>query len=1187
MKYKFHILIWISFLILFFGCKEKPQETPGQYWDILSARILGLSYLEENKLDEAEAEFLKLIELAPDEVMGYANLGLVYLRKGNHDDAKRQLDIALNKDPDNPDARLILAEYYKLTNNYQESINQLKNIIEIEPGNKRALYSLVELYSRTGSADDLQTTYLNSLVENYPNNIVPKMELIEILLKKEGADQALLHLEQIQQQFPEFPKEAAGFYNKALEYLHASNASEALKVVKIMHNFLKVTTLYQSDLRDIAGPGGAMVGYPVITFSQLFTAEIPEGKSIIDAIFFTEVTSSEGLDAVNQKLTINRQAMDYYSYLAVGDYDGDGDQDIYFSNFKEGQKANFYLLRNEFAGRGGLFEDVINNSGIDHSGEEYSSIFADYDNDGWLDLYIVKNGANLLYKNNGEGGFVAVTLNSKAGDQGIGSIPLFFDIDHDGDLDLFITGQGTNLLYRNNSDGTFLEQSELMGVAGDEIKSRDAAFGDFDEDGDIDLLVINENAANILYSNQRQGRFENITKAVGLGSDGNSGAVAVGDYNNDGFLDFFITALESGSHRLLKNNGDGSFKEDNRKDGWKDKINNLIGHDAEFFDFDNDGFLDLLIVGKSTKRGVVLLHNDGSGDFEDVSHLLPENLTSGRQIKAVDYDEDGDLDFFIAGFDGSIRLFQNNGGNLNHYLKVNLVGLRTGSSKNNHFGIGSKLEIRAGDLYQMKVVTDPVVHFGLGDKLKADVVRILWTNGTPQNIFFPGSDQDLIEEQVLKGSCFFLYTWNGEEYTFVKDMMWRSALGMPLGIMGGTTTSYAFSGASKEYLKIPGELLKPKSGVYSIQITEELWETAYFDKAELYAIDHPDSVEIYVDERFVSPPYPEKHVYVITNKILPVSATDGKGNDLLSLITTKDDKFISNFKPAKYQGVTELKDLIMDFGDMPTDGKRAIFLNGWLYPTDASINISISQAEVTKLISPYMQVINQKGEWETVIENLGFPMGKNKTMVVEITGKFLSKDRKVRIRTNMEIYWDHIFISKIDENVPIISSKMKPISADLHYRGFSEMYRKGGRYGPHWFDYNKVSKSQKWRDLIGNYTRYGDVNPLLQKSDNKYIIANSGDEITIEFNEENLPELKNNWKRDFLIYSEGWIKDGDLNTAHGKTVGPLPFHQMSRYPYGNNEVIPANLDYQKYIKNYNTRKITTEEYIKAIIDLDK
>ena len=139
---------------------------------------------------------------------------------------------------------------------------------------------------------------------------------------------------------------------------------------------------------------------------------------------------------------------------------------------------------------------------------------------------------------------------------------------------------------------------------------------------------------------------------------------------------------------------------------------------------------------------------------------------------------------------------------------MKLVGLRAGSAKNNHFGIGAKMEIRAGDLYQSMVVTDPNIHFGIGKRSTADVIRITWTNGVPQNIFFPGTDQSLVESQTLKGSCPFLYTWNGDEYVFVKDIIWRSALGMPLGIMGGNT-AYAFPDASDDYIKIPGELLKP------------------------------------------------------------------------------------------------------------------------------------------------------------------------------------------------------------------------------------------------------------------------------------------------------------------------------------------------------------------------------------------
>jgi hypothetical protein len=224
-----------------------------------------------------------------------------------------------------------------------------------------------------------------------------------------------------------------------------------------------------------------------------------------------------------------------------------------------------------------------------------------------------------------------------------------------------------------------------------------------------------------------------------------------------------------------------------------------------------------------------------------------------------------------------------------------------------------------------------------------------------------------------------------------------------------------------------------------------------------------------------------------------------------------------------------------------------------------------------------LEVINPKGEWEVVIQNIGFPSGKNKTVIVNLSDKFLSDQRKVRIHTNMEIYWDYIFLAR-NENSEIDLTWMNPESADFHYRGFSMQFRKETRYGPHWFDYDQVSKGQKWRDLTGNYTRYGDVTDLLQQADDRYIIANAGDETTIRFDAESLPKLQKGWKRDFLIYSVGWVKDGDLNTASGQTVAPLPFHGMSQYPYGKNEHYPSTGKHKAYRKQYNTRVVNAKEF---------
>ena len=1182
MKHKYIgliLLLAISFLL--YNCTQQKKKEPVSAAELISTKTLGLAYLEENQNEEAETQFLKLVDLDPTEALGYANLGIVYLRMGKYKQAEEWLQKAIKIDSEDPEIRLILAKVYEMSSRQQEAIEELEKAIKLAPDNIRALYSLTELYATSTNKEFLKNRfkYTSKLVEKAPGNIVPRLNLIDILIRDKKADAALEELEKLPKIFPEFPKEAVDYYDKTVVALQANNTEKASGSFMIFHNYLKVTSPYQAGILDLKGPGGSLVGSPVITFDkQKKSASGGDWKALLAAIKFTDITSSAGLDFATGDNSNSSK-----THLAACDFDGDGDADLYAGYFDTKSKTYKHrLLINEW----GVFKDGSEKAGISHNGTEYSAKFADYNNDGFIDLYIVKEGENKLYKNSGKGTFNDVTKKAKVGDTDGGNSSLFFDFDHDGDLDIFITKQNSNLLFRNNSDDTFLDYSKESNLAGEAVNSTDAKFADFDDDGDIDIFVTNSNSSNILYSNQRQGVFKDVTKEAGLINNGGTSSVTVGDYNNDGFPDIFTTSQKSGNCQLLKNLGNGTFIKDAESADLNKTLQNVRANDAVFIDFDNDGFLDLLVVGESNKKGssgVFLYHNDGAGKLFVVSHILPKDLISGEKIVTLDYNEDGDTDVAIVETNGSIRFLRNDGGNNNHFVKMKLVGLRTGSAKNNFFGIGAKVEIRAGNLYQTMVVTEPNIHFGLGSRTKADVIRILWTNGVPQNIFFPGTDQDLVEEQVLKGSCPFLYAWNGKEYNFVKDIMWRSALGMPLGIMG-EDTKYASPAASVDYIKIPGEALKEKNGKYSIQITGELWETIYFDKLQLVALDHPDSVEVFVDERFTPPKNPDYKLFQVKEKLLPVSATDKIGTNLLPFITERDDNYISNMKPAKYQGVTEMTDLILDLGKINRSQDIHLFLNGWLFPSDASINFSISQSGEPKIVSPYIQAINNRGEWETIVDNISFPMGKDKTIIVDLTNKFPTSDTRIRIRTNMEIYWDHIYYSNKSVNAPVNSTTLTPEMADLHYRGFSRTYKKGGRYGPHWFDYSTVSTDQMWRDLEGNYTRFGDVLPLLTEADNMYIIMNAGDETSIEFSTQTLPELPAGWKRDFLIHSVGWVKDGDLNTASGNKVLPLPFHEMSRYPYSADEHYPQDAEHQNYLKEYNTRIVSTESFRMAISD---
>jgi len=1022
--------------------------------------------------------------------------------------------------------------------------------------------------------------YLARVVNTLPANVAARLQLVELYLRNGRPAQAVQHMETIRQILPELPEGSLELFLKSLDLMRNVGAKEAFPPTRMFHNLLKSTSFYQASIIELKGIGGPITGRPIQRFSHILSLHIQERTGIPDALNFTEVTIGRRLDSVTPESTKDLNDIYPQMIMAHGDYDSDGDQDVFVSHWRTDKGASRQYL---FTYDNGIFSNTAVDAGISHKGRDLSAIFADYDNDGYLDLYITNTQMNRLYHNTGEGTYYDVTFSAGFSMESKGHAALFADLDLEGDLDLFIATGSKNRLYRNNSDKTFSEIADEVGISDDEniLNSRDAAFADFDDDGDIDIFIVNQNGSNQYYDNLRQSYFRNITEQKGLVTGGGSSAVAVGDYNNDGYLDLFLTDMMGGKHLLYRNQGDGTFNVDTQSDSTFKSIREISGLDASFFDADNDGYLDLVVAGKSNDysaecNGLWLFYNNGDGKFLDASSLLPELHEAGTQVEVADYDNDGDLDIFLIGYRDGIHLLRNNGGNVNNYIVVRLAGLRSGSSKNNYFGIGAKVEVKAGTLYQMRLMKDPIAHFGLGSIENADVVRVVWSNGVPQNRLNPERNQTIVENQILKGSCPWLYAWNGKEYEFVTDILWASALGMPLGIMGGEV-SYAFPNSTDEYFKIPGEELQLQNERYSLQFTSELWETSFVDQIKLMVVDHPGNVDIFIDERFTPPPFPPFRIYTVAHKILPVSAQDSQGNDLLQKIAHRDGEYISNLTPAKYQGIMEPHDLILDLGDLTQVDSVFLLLQGWVYPTDASINVNIAQSSTVNLMPPVLQVIDKQGNWRTVIEYLGFPKGKNKTVVVDLSNKFLIEDYRIRIQTNMQIYWDHIFYATNVAGGTLRNFKLEPMLADLHYRGFSRVTRETP-YSPHIPDYQTVTVAPKWRDLTGMYTKYGNVLPLLLESDSKYVIMNAGDEITVEFDAKQISNPPSGWRRDFILYNDGWLKDGDLNTAHGQMVKPLPFHGMTSYPYGTNESYPEDKEYVSYLKTYNTRKITNEVF---------
>ena len=1179
-------------LLLLAACRgAAPGADQARSDSALTARTWGLAYLQQQQLPRAEAEFQKVVALAPDQALGYADLGLVYLREGRAREAETQLQRAAALDSANSDVGLMLAEVYGLTGREADARGEIDRVLRRDSTDIRALYALARLAARSADAQERQRreSLLRRVVTRAPANIVARLELVDLLLARGSAGAAAGELEALQRQLPQLPREAAGLFQRALVLARTGRATEAAAQATRFHRAMEVTAAYQVALERLGGASGTFAGYPVLTFNSNMAVPRDDPRTVAAAIRFTDVTAGSGLEVVEALPDSLARSLERGVALAVGDYDDDESEDL-------------FVAGRLFRGVSGRFVEATAAAGFALRDRPVAAAFGDFDNDGRLDLYVATTGRGVLLRNAGGGRFRDVTATAGLVDSGPVARAWFWDLDHDGDLDLLVATPRGNRVYRNNLDGTFREMAAPMGLALE--GSRDAAAGDFDGDGRTDLVVLAADGRPRLFHNLGQGRFEDVTAASGLAAVRHAGAVAVGDYDNDGFLDLFLTALDGGDAALYHNRGDGTFQRDARGDGLRRKLAGVAGLDAAFFDFDNDGRLDLVVVGKplgdpgasprgqppapprltpgrrpGASRGVFLFRNDATRGFEDLSSILPDSLRAGRAVAVADIDQDGDLDLIVVGWDGRPRVLRNDGGNVNQYVDVRLVALRQGSGKNNAFGRGATVELRARDLYQLRLATDRVTHFGLGRRLKADVLRVRWPNGVSQTVYYPGTEEDVLEQQQLKGSCPFLYVWDGRAFTFATDAMWNSALGMPLGIMtreGGILS--ASPHASQEYLRLPGGLLRPRDGRYQVRLTEELWETGYLDEARLLAVDHPESVQVYVNERFVPAGAASLRLYQVARPRPPVAATDELGNDLLPALSAQDDVYAATLRPARYQGLTELHDLVLDFGSLAGMDSVFLFLTGWIYPTDASINFALAQSPALQVVPLQVQVQDPAGRWRTVIPDLGFPAGKNKTVIADLTGKFLSADRRVRIRTNMEIYWDRAFVAATASASPVTVTTLRPVAADLHYRGFSRMYRKGGRYGPQWYDYGDVSRERAWAPIVGAFTRYGDVLPLVDSVDDRYVIFGPGDEVALEFAGAAAPALPPGWTRDFLIYTDAWLKDADLNTLAGGTVEPLPFHAMSRYTYGADEAFPTDALHRRFVETYNTRRVGRGSY---------
>jgi hypothetical protein len=672
-----------------------------------------------------------------------------------------------------------------------------------------------------------------------------------------------------------------------------------------------------------------------------------------------------------------------------------------------------------------------------------------------------------------------------------------------------------------------------------------------------------------IFHNERQGQFREVQLPASLPT---IKAVAVADTDNDGVLDLVAVGSDGTIVSV-------SFDE---KNGWSAKpllqipnpTTNLTGEvRLNIADLDNNGAMDLILAPirtstRQTGRSPLIWLGDAASKF-----TLLDNATGLASVFDVaDLTSNGRLD--LLGFDASGKPVEGEShGSKNYHWQIVRPHAKqaVGDQRINPFGVGGEIEIRSGLLVQKQPINGPQVHFGLGNRTTAEVVRVVWPNGTVRAEFGVKADQEVITEQRLKASCPFLFTWNGSHMEFVKDAVpWGSAIGLRINTLGSAKIA-----TTGEWYKIGRDQLVPHDGYYDLRITAELWEVYYYDRIALMSVDHPAGTEIYVDERFVIPPQKPGFTTVATPHRI-AHATDDNGNDVTDIVSTLDGRALDSFGRGQYQGITRDHYLEVDLGDeAPKSGPLYLIAQGSIHDTESSLNVAITQGNRWRAHGMSVEVPDGHGGWATAQSNLGFPAGRKKTVLFNLTNIFRpDTPRRVRLRTNLEIYWDCIEWAQGSPSAEVKTKTLDASVADLHYRGYSVIDRPDAG-APEIPNYDQMlGTKQRWRDLIGYYTRYGDVRELLSRIDDRYVIVASGDELSLRFPEQPAPPA--GWLRDFILVGDGWIKDGDFNSTFSKTVLPLPYHAKDDYVErpGRLEDEYVYKQHPEDWQNYHTRYIT-------------
>lgn len=1111
--------------------RRLPAPGSPQHEEYAELFTVGVAALDADVPQIADEKLTKAVSVIAGEPAGWANRGLLYLRLNKLPEAARDLETAWRLAPNNHHVRKLIAQLLERRHQSADAEAYLRQTIDEDPNDLKSLFLLSEVVVN----EDERQRLLDQVLKLRPNNLRVLTDYLQLAVRRSdevAVEKTLAHMKELSAAWlPASQAEVA----KVEEKLSAKLGPSAVSSTQRLANILKAEPGFVRDAEEVS-PKPELAGDSLQNFLRLAPLRPAPAPPDRGLTFTSEPLANAPKGPWNFAIPVWLTGDAEPAVFLVGEN----------TLRRIGSDTSLPLLPNT--------TDVTP---------------MDWHNDRRTDLVASGESGVRFYRQQADGEFEDMTANRGLSDETLSGKyrgALAADVDLDGDIDLILgRADESPLFLRNNFDGTFTPQPIFDSAKG----GQKFVWADFDADGAPDLAMLDGKWNLRVFANERSASFASWPAAP---PEDQFRALAVMDANDDGVFDIVALRLDGA---LI------SISDERKRSSWKtaeigrwdllandpiaDRLTSVTLLSA--MDFDNNGSVDLIASGDD---GSAIWLKDRGGKFQLLKAKLPPHIQAAADLRGT-----GRLDLLALDDDHKPTRLVNSGKKNYHWQTVRPQSTddkTEGDNRINSFGIGGEIELRTGTHVVKQPIDGPVVHFGLGERKQADVLRIVWPNGTFQAEFETPIDKAVKAVQRLKGSCPFLFAFDGTRMAFVSDFMWSTPLGM---YINATDTGGLLQ--TTDWVKIAGDQLARRNGKYELRVNANLWETHFFDHLSLLVVDHPNDTEMYVDERFFMEP--TKPAYrLMESPVAVAGAWDHEGRDALAEVSMVDGVYLDRCGRGVYQGLTHDHWVEFELGeDAGGSGPLWLIARGWVHPTDSSINYALTQGKHEPPRALTLEVLDGHGGWKVARDRLGFPAGKNKTMLIRLDNLPTADStipRRFRLRTNMEIYWDWLAYARGRPDTSVKQQQLLPETANLHFRGIVAMTQANAS-SPELPDYDQiVSVGQPWRDLIGYHTRFGDIRELLEKVDDRYAILTAGDEIVLRFAAPADPPP--GWKRDFVWISDGWVKDGDYNTRFGKTVLPLPAHDMKNYttPPGLLEDDPVYQLHRDDWQAYHTRYIT-------------